>query len=70
MKTTRSAAVGSYPVERLSYFAVYPGGRRCEVTAADARAYGAKWAEDGVEVVTECREVLLPIVGRLVHINP
>jgi hypothetical protein len=65
-----SRAKGSYPVEQLSYFAVYPDGRRCSVTAADAQTFGARWEEDGVKVVTECREVQVPIVGQLVHILP
>lgn len=66
----RSSAQGLYPVEQASYVAIYPNGRECSVTADDAVRYAAKWAEDGVVVVTRMTEVLVPIVGRLVHVLP
>jgi hypothetical protein len=52
----------------VQYFAVYPGGRRCEVTLQDALTFGKKWeGEDDVRLITKLVSSPAPVLGTLEH---
>ncbi len=46
-----------------TYWAVYPDGRRCEVTLADAKAFGDEWGKQNIQVKTVVRVALIECVG-------
>lgn len=51
---------------QVRYFAVYPGGRRCEVTMQSALDNAFKWLnEEDVRVITKLERVPCPVVGTL-----
>lgn len=49
----------------VKYYAVYPNGRRCSVTAADAEAYGETWRKEGVILETDIEEKVVPSFGKV-----
>lgn len=50
----------------VKYYAVYPNGRRCLVTLADALAYGEAWKQkDDVVLETDVEEKVMPRLGKL-----
>lgn len=52
----------------VKYFAVYPGGRRCEVTQQQALDHADKWKnEDDVRVITRVECVPMCVIGTVVR---
>lgn len=49
----------------VSYFAVYPGGRRCAVNQADVERNAEEWAKDGVSIETDVVQHLKPVYGKM-----
>ena len=49
----------------VKYYAVYPGGRRCSVTLADAQAYGDAWRREGISFETDVEEKVVPRLGTM-----
>lgn len=50
----------------VKYYVVYPNGRRCLVTLADAQAYGEVWLKkEGIVFETDVEEKVVPRLGKL-----
>ncbi len=48
------------------YYAVYPSGRRCEVSLADVERLGEKWeAEEGVTIETDVDYSKAKLFGKI-----
>lgn len=53
----------------VSYFAVYPSGRRCEVSLESLEKNRKSWEEEGVRIETDVVQRLVPIYGT-VNLKP